>query len=392
MKSGRAAPRTAGAGLARAQARTPGVTTSRGPDAVGALQGAAGNHAVADLLRPSSHRVPQSSRAAAGDLPPVVAATVAGAGSQLAGDVRDEMGSHFAHDFGGVRVHTDPDAARSAESVGAAAYTVGSHVVFAPGQFDPRGVGGRRLLAHELAHVVQQSRGGGPAPGFDTDSRLEHGADRAASTVVRDSGVVDVAGASAPGLARQASNTDTPAGVHVTNRFTASAELLRRAKAKAESGDVAGALKLVDGVVGFTKAIKYRSWETLRSLNGLARTDVEMIAGIGVSAVEQLAARLREGPPPDQDFWARSFREYLYARPALEVLSGDTPVAQSKFAQDINKGTNTALTAMAAVGVAAIALPILIEGAPLVAEIAMQATPRLTILATENPALVHLLE
>lgn len=57
-----------------------------------------------------------------------------------------------------VRVHTDALAAESAHAVQARAYTVGSDVVFASGQFDPRSAHGRSLLAHELAHVVQQDR------------------------------------------------------------------------------------------------------------------------------------------------------------------------------------------------------------------------------------------
>ena len=58
-------------------------------------------------------------------------------------------------DFTGVRVHTDPRAADSARAIGARAYTVGRHVVFAPGEFAPGRESGRRLLAHELAHVRQ---------------------------------------------------------------------------------------------------------------------------------------------------------------------------------------------------------------------------------------------
>lgn len=302
------------------------------------------------------------------------------------------METRFGHDFGGVRVHTDPDAARSAESVGASAYTVGRHMVFAPGQYNPGGVGGRRLLAHELAHVVQQSRGGRPAPGFDTDSPLERGADRAAAAATSAAGAVTVAGSSAPGLARQAAQNPPPpaGGVHVTGRFTASAQLLRLAKVKAEANDIQGALKLVDGVLSFLTNIKSNSWQVLRSLNGLAQTDLEMIANMGISAIQQLAWRLRGGPPPDADFWARSFREYLYARPVLEVLAGDVPVNQSKFAKDVNTAANRAVVGAAVVMAAVVAVPLVIEGLPILAEVAMEASPRLTILAAENPALMQI--
>lgn len=62
----------------------------------------------------------------------------------------------FLHDFSKVRVHTDDKAARSARALNAHAYTFGSHVAFGAGQFAPETDQGRRLIAHELTHVVQQ--------------------------------------------------------------------------------------------------------------------------------------------------------------------------------------------------------------------------------------------
>jgi hypothetical protein len=66
------------------------------------------------------------------------------------------MEQRFGHDFSTVRVHHDAQAAESAEAVNAQAYTVGRNVVFGPGQYQPATDEGDRLLAHELAHVVQQ--------------------------------------------------------------------------------------------------------------------------------------------------------------------------------------------------------------------------------------------
>ena len=62
----------------------------------------------------------------------------------------------FGRDFSRVRVHVDERAARSAQSVGALAYTVGPHIAFAAGQFAPGSDHGRHLLAHELVHTIQQ--------------------------------------------------------------------------------------------------------------------------------------------------------------------------------------------------------------------------------------------
>jgi len=77
-------------------------------------------------------------------------------GQALDPDARQKMESSFGHDFGNVRVHTDARAAESARSVNAVAYAVGRDIVFQSGRYAPQTSAGERLLAHELAHVVQQ--------------------------------------------------------------------------------------------------------------------------------------------------------------------------------------------------------------------------------------------
>src|SRR6516225_4346144 len=72
---------------------------------------------------------------------------------------RREALSDFRADFSGVRVHTNAEAATSAQAVSAQAYTVGNHIVFGEGKLAPRTPAGQRLLAHELTHVVQQTGG-----------------------------------------------------------------------------------------------------------------------------------------------------------------------------------------------------------------------------------------
>jgi len=67
------------------------------------------------------------------------------------------MESRFGQDFGQVRIHTDGRAAESASAIQARAYTSGRDVVFGEGEYQPSSESGRRLLAHELAHVGQQS-------------------------------------------------------------------------------------------------------------------------------------------------------------------------------------------------------------------------------------------
>jgi hypothetical protein len=77
--------------------------------------------------------------------------------------LRQEMGQRFRYDFSHVRVHFGTDAEQSAREVNADAYTIGHHLVFGRGRFAPATQSGRRLLAHELTHVVQQSDRGGAA-------------------------------------------------------------------------------------------------------------------------------------------------------------------------------------------------------------------------------------
>jgi hypothetical protein len=64
------------------------------------------------------------------------------------------------HDFSQVRIHTDEAAAQSARAVDALAYTIGNHMVFGSGQYNPGSEAGRRLLAHELSHTIQQGSSG----------------------------------------------------------------------------------------------------------------------------------------------------------------------------------------------------------------------------------------
>jgi hypothetical protein len=91
-----------------------------------------------------------------------------GRGSPLDPGLRQQMSTALGHDFGDVRVHSDDRATESARSVNAHAYTVGNDIVFQRDRYAPGSEDGRRMLAHELTHVVQQRSGpvdGAPAPG-----------------------------------------------------------------------------------------------------------------------------------------------------------------------------------------------------------------------------------
>jgi hypothetical protein len=86
----------------------------------------------------------------------VVASPLDSPGQPLDDSTRSAMEARFGHDFANVRIHTDAVAAKSAAEAGALAFTAGSHVVFGAGQYAPHTRSGRRLLAHELTHTIQQ--------------------------------------------------------------------------------------------------------------------------------------------------------------------------------------------------------------------------------------------
>src|SRR5439155_11614209 len=97
------------------------------------------------------------------------------------------MEPRLGHDFSHVRVHTDAKAAESARAVNALAYTVGQNVVFGARQYEPHASEGRRLLAHELTHVVQQGTmySTGSVASLDSESSsAERNADSSADTVI----------------------------------------------------------------------------------------------------------------------------------------------------------------------------------------------------------------
>src|SRR5215831_11101132 len=119
-----------------AKAETVNAPETHAHDAVMSLQREAGNRAVSTLVEGSS-------------------------GRPLDPGTRGEMEAKFGADFGNVRIHSDEKAAGAALSTGARAITTGQDIAFGSGFYDPASGTGKRLLAHELAHVVQQGQRGG---------------------------------------------------------------------------------------------------------------------------------------------------------------------------------------------------------------------------------------
>jgi len=83
--------------------------------------------------------------------------SLSSSGQQMSQNSRQFFEPRFGHDFSNVKIHTDTVAAKSAQSINALAYTTGHNIVFNSGQYAPDSDSGKRLIAHELTHVVQQS-------------------------------------------------------------------------------------------------------------------------------------------------------------------------------------------------------------------------------------------
>lgn len=153
-----------------------------GDVAVERLAASVGNQAFGVLARDGAGIL------ADGTAHPDVAAAIArrrGGGAPLEGPVRESVESSLGDGLADVRVHTDSEADSLARSVSARAFTTGTDIYFAKGEYRPSTSEGRRLIAHEAAHVVQQ-RGApttGPLRVSQPGEALEQDADAASRDI-----------------------------------------------------------------------------------------------------------------------------------------------------------------------------------------------------------------
>jgi Domain of unknown function (DUF4157) len=145
------------------------------------------------------------------EAPEIVHDVLRSSGEPLKAAARDFFESRFGHDFSRVRIHNGSHAAAAAESVHATAFTVGRDIVFGTGRYAPNSVDGRRLIAHELSHVLQQgfepNSGSTPLPVIPSSHALEHQAEQTARQALS-SGLVETLQPSAPSIARQPAPPD----------------------------------------------------------------------------------------------------------------------------------------------------------------------------------------
>src|SRR6266508_239241 len=153
---------------------TPTVVQSDGPPQVSRLQRKCAQCEEEQIQRqPMDEKMEEEeestlqTKEAAGQTPQITPAAQArisglqGGGAPLPASVRNFFEPRFGHDFSQVRIHTYGAAAESAREVNAMAYTMGRDIVFGQGHYAPDAPDGRRLLAHELTHTLQQSAAGG---------------------------------------------------------------------------------------------------------------------------------------------------------------------------------------------------------------------------------------
>jgi len=111
------------------------------------------------VISPSASVSASSSGEMSEDVESTVRSGIQGGGKPLPADTKAELESKMGTDFSGVSVHTGPAADEAARSINAKAYTMGSNIAFASGQYNPGSTDGKQLLAHELTHVTQQQGG-----------------------------------------------------------------------------------------------------------------------------------------------------------------------------------------------------------------------------------------
>ncbi|MDO8586985.1 MAG: DUF4157 domain-containing protein [Armatimonadota bacterium] len=177
-------------------ARSPGrrvVEAGQGP----------GNQALLRMPKRERQQL-RPSQVAPGGVPPIVHEVLRSPGEPLGPGIRGFMEERFAHDFGDVRVHTDAKAAESARAVGALAYTVGRDVAFGAGQYSPGTSAGRGLLAHEIAHTLQQCASGAVACTSPSSLPMEREAAHASRSVTSNLATIDIMLRTGIGLACQA--------------------------------------------------------------------------------------------------------------------------------------------------------------------------------------------
>ncbi|HYO90222.1 MAG TPA: DUF4157 domain-containing protein, partial [Pyrinomonadaceae bacterium] len=159
-------------------------------------------------------------------------------GHGLNDETKQFMGTRFGHDFDNVRVHDDSHAHEAAKDLSAEAFTTGHDIYFSQGAYQPSTPSGQGLLAHELAHVVQQDSGAATPStyGFhvsEPGDPLERQADAASEAVMRGEMFPPLTSSSVPVIARQAQGAAQEAGAPQGGTTTTGGQVGRGATVRA---------------------------------------------------------------------------------------------------------------------------------------------------------------
>lgn len=349
----------------------------------------------------------KASPGAAPEVTPHVASRIQalrGGGQPLSASARAFFEPRFGHDFSHVRVHTDARSAESARAVNAKAYTVGRDVVFGQGRYIPQGTGGQKLLAHELAHVIQQGRGG-DVPKLDPGAVHEQDAEAAAKAAISGEGSITVSGATGVGIARAMDDRELisfskkimsysavrigrlimfelltgrrdrrllkllraeldrrrPKPVTTPKTVSAAIAMLEEAQGKDEESNQKGALELVSKVREWMQPITqvdniYRHFGRLSFMDKaflFPRKAYDNVSG--------LHTKLRLGSTIG-GYWPFVINVVKIARQHLEVLAGERPL-ESTSIPSVHKALKRGAIITVGGAAAILAAPLLIKGA-----------------------------
>ena len=271
-------------------------------------------------------------------------------GRPLDVDTRAFFETRLGHDFSDIRVHTDARSAQSAREIRARAYTLGHDIVFGEGRFAPSSRQGRKLLAHELTHVIQQGeQSTSRMQPLATSSIYEHEAHAASEAIDQGRRAPRISQTVARGSLQRDPDPTVPQegrpDVPKPGRVEAALELLRRAKVHFDSGDADRKHKahdIVSAVLTFVREITTESNRDRMLRNeGWTRTAAEMIVLAAVDGVTHLESAFRGGYPMSDVTWKEAIGNFTYAQRYLSTLATDSSTAEGKGTAE-GKATYTA--------------------------------------------------
>jgi hypothetical protein len=291
-------------------------------------------------------RSPSSPSASAAESAPAAVHDVLRSPAQaLDSSTRAFMEPRFGHSFANVRVHADATAAESASAMGARAYTVGRDVVFASGRYAPASPEGRKLLAHELTHVVQQSGSSSTAlsPSLEigpVDAPEEREADAVAASIESggSAGVSTVGGGMT--LARAPEDAGAPPAPSAPAPAPAGPDAGAPDAGAPDAGADAGAAPSCP--VADKGTLSQVSWgetgglyptDKAGSLYNPAKWDAAKVCDIltmraGVHLVGGRGQSVHKASPPAGDAFAQSIKKYHFVEnfPSADAAVADTEV------------------------------------------------------------------